>query len=330
MILRWDFSKLDKFERTGSGGLKIPAYLSRSGVLNYANPDGSVRKELRHPDVIFAPESLETLKHVAVTEGHQAIVDASNWKSYAVGHVGDDVRREGDKIAATVIVEDASVVQKIESGALKEISLGYTVDLADESGEFEGEAYTHKQLAPQYNHCAIGPANWGRAGEDVALRLDGKTYGKLIEAMADEKPADKSAEDLEKLKGENDALTARVKDLESTRTDDVVSDRVAAGVKVSLELRSKAAKVLGYDKVQGTDREVMVATIAARSKEFKADGLSDDALRSAFEFALTLPAPGLAKAHVAPTIAVEEPRNDCADAFDRMVQRNKNMWKGSK
>lgn len=337
--LRFDIGKLDKFERTPAGGLKVPAFLSRSGVLTYKNADGTERQELRHPEDIFTKVSLDTLKGATLTEGHQAIIDPGNFRNYAVGHTGDDVRRDGDKIAATLHINDANTIRKIESGALKEISLGYSVDVKEERGDFNGETYTHRQMNPVYNHVALGPDGWGRAGKEVGLRLDGHTYPlneehKLTDAMT-EKAADPvkveikvDAAEVEKLRGENAALAARNKELEAkvSTFDADVQTRLDA----SLALRKKASTVLGWDKVKGSDSEVMVAAISARSKEFKADGLSGAALESAFNFALTLPAPGLAKANVAMTHEGKEDANPVEDAYSRMVKKNEKLWKGDK
>lgn len=351
LSFRWDFSKLDKFERTGSGALRIPAYLSRTGVFTYQNSDGSTRKELRTPEVVFEDASLKTIADIPVTEGHQAVVNTQNHRTLAVGHVGSDVRRDGDKIAATLVINDAATIAKIETGALREISLGYEVDLKEEKGNFDGEEYTHKQLNPRYNHAALGCAGFGRAGRDVGLRLDGTTYqlipdvytdagsrtpnGKLsvmdLESLQKEittlRQDAKEVADLkaahEKTKGENEALKAQV----ATLTAQADPKRLDAAVAASLDIREKAMQATGK-AVKGTDREVMVATIQAKASTFRADGLSDDGIKAAFELALAMPAAGLATVQPGAAAAVPtEERNDCEDAQIRMLERNKKAWK---
>ena len=61
----------------------------------------------------------------------------------------------------------------IEQRERVEVSAGYTCDVVDESGEYNGEPFDVRQTNIRANHAALGPRGWGRAGPDVALRLDG-------------------------------------------------------------------------------------------------------------------------------------------------------------
>lgn len=172
---RYDAGRLERAERTPQGGIRAPAYLTRVGVFEYRNPDGSIRRELRPPDEVFAAESLATLRGAPVTHLHVAEIDAKNWQLHTKGHVADDsVRRDGNFVAADLVIQDARIVEMIERGELVEISLGYQAIMDETPGVWEGQPYDAVQRSIVYNHAALGPKNWGRAGSKVALRLDSR------------------------------------------------------------------------------------------------------------------------------------------------------------
>ena len=52
---------------TNEGFLKCDAIVTRTGVFFYKNPDGTIRKELRHPDDVLQEESLQTMKMIPLT-----------------------------------------------------------------------------------------------------------------------------------------------------------------------------------------------------------------------------------------------------------------------
>lgn len=173
---RFDFTgKLDAKTVLGDGSVRYSARLTRTGVFDYGD-----HKELRRPEDVFSKKAIDSFKGVAVTIGHQAFVEPSNWSDVAVGHVGDDVHRDGDFLAASLVVKDEGALEWIDEqkkdGGGVELSMGYTVDLLDEEGETDdGEHYDAIQTNIQGNHAALGPSDWGRAGRAVRL-LDGASY----------------------------------------------------------------------------------------------------------------------------------------------------------
>jgi hypothetical protein len=176
-VKRFDFASIDPtaLERTPSGGLVIPASLTRTGVFTYKTPDGKEIRELRTPKEVFAPASLSSLQGATVTDGHpQEMVSTENWKAYARGSVvPGSVKPEGKFVIAKLAVEDASCIAKIDAGNLREISCGYGCDIDETPGVTDtGERYDRAQTNIVYNHVALGPKGWGRAGSSVGLRLD--------------------------------------------------------------------------------------------------------------------------------------------------------------
>jgi hypothetical protein len=140
LVERLDFGRLGKAERTPSGGVKVPANLTRIGVFSYSLPDGSVRRELRHPDEVFAADSLATLAGAPVTDLHPSKpVRPSNWRKLSIGHVGESVERDDKFVSAPLMIQDAEAIAAVERADRKEISCGYVCDLDATPGEFNGE-----------------------------------------------------------------------------------------------------------------------------------------------------------------------------------------------
>src|SRR5579859_2247880 len=175
LVLRIDEGSVRGVERTPQGGLRVDAAITRVGVLMYRDADGNEWGELRHPDDVFAADSLATLRSAPVTDRHPAEgeVNTSNWRSVAKGHVADDVRRDGEFVAATILVQDAAEVDLVLDRKRSDLSAGYFCKVIDELGSYGGVPYTRRQTKIVYNHAALLPPGAGRAGADVAIRMDG-------------------------------------------------------------------------------------------------------------------------------------------------------------
>lgn len=174
-VARFDVARLGRARRTPQGFLQVEARLTRTGVLAYSRADGSTRRELRLPEEVFADRSLETLKGAPLTDRHDGgMVTPDNVRSLQIGHVGEDVRRDGDRyIAATLTIQDKDAIAAVLSGERREVSAGYNCKLQTATGTFDGEAYDAIQREIVYNHAGIGPRGWGRAGGEVSMKLDG-------------------------------------------------------------------------------------------------------------------------------------------------------------
>lgn len=172
-VRRYDIGALQKAIPTPQGGIRIPAYPTRVGILDYRDKNGNVQRELRPPEEVFSPDSLASMQHAPVTDDHPGVaVDPTNWSAYAKGHVGEDVAPQDNHVGASLLIQDGPTIQKIDQGDLKECSCGYNCDLDMTPGTWNGEKYDAVQRNIRYNHVALGPDGWGRAGSSVALRLD--------------------------------------------------------------------------------------------------------------------------------------------------------------
>lgn len=164
---------LGKVERTQVGGIRVPARLTRTGVLHYPQPDGSVSRQLRLPEEVFDAESLATLNDAPVTDlvHHRALISPNTFRDAALGHTRD-ARVAGKYVEATLVVNDADAADAIERGDLSDISCGYTCKHDHTPGTYDGEPYDliHREI--RYNHVAVLPPGRGRAGREVSIQLD--------------------------------------------------------------------------------------------------------------------------------------------------------------
>lgn len=173
-VARLDVGTTGAVERTPQGGIRVPAYVAKVGVLAYEDTEGRKWREFVPPETAFDPESLRTLRDSAVTDLHPPeMVTTENHGQLSKGHVADAVARDGIYVAAPLVIQDAALVAKVDSGERREISAGYTCDVEPKAGVWEGQAYDGIQRNRVYNHVAMLPPGAGRAGRDVALRLDG-------------------------------------------------------------------------------------------------------------------------------------------------------------
>ena len=226
-VNRLDIGQLNKTTITDQGFLKTNAFATRTGVFNYLQKDGSIIRELRHPDEVFKRDSLDTLKDQVITNNHplDEKVDAHNAKELQVGMTGATVEPNGIFVETTVTVTDNQTVKQVESGKTQ-LSCGYVCDLDFTPGVFEGLPYDAEQKNIKYNHLAI--VDSGRAGPDVRLRLDANTAIMINE------------ENNMNVKNDGRALTAllnrSVKSMESdtvSRSDIISRLATAAGISES-------------------------------------------------------------------------------------------------
>lgn len=181
--------KVQRFDRgvvrgeanvTEEGYIRANAVVTRTGIFLYNNPDGSIRRELRHPEDVWNEDSIGSMELIPVTNNHpeEKLVDAKNFKKLAIGYTGETIRKDGDYILANVVITDADGVDWVKKQGRKELSLGYTVDLHPENGSYNGEPYDFRQRNIRYNHLAI--VNQARAGGEARIALDSQDTVEIL------------------------------------------------------------------------------------------------------------------------------------------------------
>lgn len=173
-VSRYDVAALGNAERTPQGFLRIPAHVTRTGILEYKRADGTTVRELRPADEVFKAQSLATLRAAPVTDLHPTeMISPANVRKLSIGHLSEDVRADGELVATAITVQEADAIAAVEKGERRELSCGYRCRIDATPGTYRGQKYDQVQRDIVYNHVALGPRNWGRAGRDVALRIDG-------------------------------------------------------------------------------------------------------------------------------------------------------------
>jgi len=171
-VTRYDRGRFKKKAvKTDEGFLRTDAIVTRTGVFYYRNPDGSTRRELRHPDDILALDSIESMKMIPITNDHplEGLVTADTAKKLQVGSTGENIRPDGNDVIAPIVVTDETAVNDVENGK-QELSLGYELELVDEQGNYDGEDYDFRQTNVKYNHLAI--VDSARAGSRARIHMD--------------------------------------------------------------------------------------------------------------------------------------------------------------
>lgn len=172
MEQRFDSIPLSDTYFTPEGYLIDNPILTRVGIFEYHNADGSVRRELRLPEEVFAAESLASYKGKPVILTHEAgLVDVENVQQEHIGTILSEGIQDGDNVRAQIVIHDA---ESLDYG-LRELSLGYTQTPDETPGVWNGQPYDAIQRNIQINHLAL--VEKARAGEQACLNIDGEEQG---------------------------------------------------------------------------------------------------------------------------------------------------------
>ena len=71
-VIRLDSMPITRASFTPEGFLMDTPILTCTGIFEYSNPDGSVRKELRLPEEVFSKESLASYEGSPIIISHDA------------------------------------------------------------------------------------------------------------------------------------------------------------------------------------------------------------------------------------------------------------------
>ena len=100
-VIRLDSLPLNQTYFTPEGYLMDRPILTSTGIFEYTNPDGSVRRELRLPEEVFAAESLASYQGKPIIITHDAgLVDKDNVQRHQIGTILTEGYRSGDDVRA--------------------------------------------------------------------------------------------------------------------------------------------------------------------------------------------------------------------------------------
>lgn len=337
----------------------VTGVITRTGVFEYADGAGGIRREYRSPEEVFSPAALESFSMVPVTLGHPAdMVSTQTIKDHAVGMVGSALTRDGDKIVAEMVIYDEAAIAAIEGG-VRELSCGYQADMIEGKGVSpEGEHYDCMQVKIQGNHVAI--VEKGRAGAVACIKMDSATMVNLprspkhlpgntmdpkelqarLEELALEKATLQIEAQTQKLRG--DAAEAALSKAEAERDDardklDAADQAAKArkdseddAVQERAELLALAAPHLEKEisELKGMSAEDVKRAVIAQLTGSALDEKKDSAYVAA-RFDMLMEAPPV-KGETK-TVKVDSAANVSVDSARRaMLDANRNAWKQGK
>jgi hypothetical protein len=170
---RRDYGSLRPPRFTADGAVCVDAILTRTGVFVYRDSMGRETREYRPPEEVFNEDSMRSFEGVPVTDDHpESFVTKTNVAQLKKGRVSGDVRRDGNDMRASLVIDADDLIAKMRAGK-RDVSNGYSCDLDPTPGVTpEGERYDVIQRNIRGNHAAI--VDRGRAG-NARARFDGES-----------------------------------------------------------------------------------------------------------------------------------------------------------
>lgn len=200
------------FERTNEGFLRGRAIVTSIGVFTYKRKDGTVQRELRLPEEVFAFDTLNSMKLKPVTLNHpNELVTSENADRLQVGSLGDnptsttqwhdepwDKVTDGINCAIDMVITKKDAIDAVLNGK-QALSMGYTCDLeaAQPGAAWCGIEYDFIQRNIRYNHCAI--VDEARAGDNAKIELRADSEDAVLEDMVFYKKTDGGTQMLKKI-----------------------------------------------------------------------------------------------------------------------------------
>jgi len=168
MALRYDFVQVSAPRIDSKTGiLRCRGTIARTGVQDYRNSDGTVRRELRPADEV--EKSAKSFEAQPITLEHPPeMVNARNSRNYMRGLTGT-VAFDGALLTTELTVTDQEAVDSAQT-THKQLSNGYECDIDETPGTWEGQRYDCIQRNIRGNHVAL--VKQARAGEMAKLHLD--------------------------------------------------------------------------------------------------------------------------------------------------------------
>lgn len=300
MATRTSLTRLDKslFRRTDEGYLQAKVNPTRIGVFKYFDAEtGKIIREFRPPDEVGKAASLTTLQNKVTTDDHPPmLLNAKTTRKYQTGHVSAEHVMDADGIhtLSEVVITDADLIAKIEGGK-QQVSCGYTCDIEDSAGTWNGEPYDRIQRDIKYNHLAI--VNRGRAGtaglradEAPAIRFD--AY-EVDDEPLPQSPAPAGVKTDAKPKGEKPMAAIRIdgRDYECSQELQVALDYKTRADEAALQAAQDAAnkanqaaeKARADAEAAKTESDKLIGDLKGRLDEATAKVLTPEALDKLIE-----------------------------------------------
>ena len=167
---------------TADGYLVCRPRIARTGIQIYSGAEvgrpGMREVRVYRPESeVFHRDAITSLAHKPVTIEHpNELVTPKNWKQHTVGHLGDEVLRDGDFIRVPLVLMDAGAIEQVREGK-SQLSVGYTAMMIWADGVSpEGDPYDVTQTQIRANHVAITHTARGGAKLCMGDHHPGESY----------------------------------------------------------------------------------------------------------------------------------------------------------
>jgi len=259
-------------------------------------------------------DSIKTFANLVVTDDHPlGPVTVDNVKELQKGSVSD-IKFNGGQLTGLITITDKELIDKIQNGKI-EVSVGYSQELVNEKGTYDGKTYEFKQTNIHANHLAIVGA--GRCGpackitidhqkkermmiitiDGIEFEVDNPQLAQAIKKMQDnhksallakdqemEKKEEEMDQEMEELKKEKDKAKAQS---DALQKDKLTDDAISAMVNERAKLITQAQTILG-DKMPTCDcpREIRIAVIDSVYPGMVTKDKSDDYVTALFDMSV--------------------------------------------
>jgi len=140
------------------------------------NDDGTTRYELRLPEEVFKQKSLDSYKGKPIIITHEAgEITKDNVNREQIGTILAPGIKDGDSVRADIVIHNTKA---LKACGLRELSLGYDLDLDETPGTYQGQHYDAIQRNVIINHLAL--VDEARAGSTARLNIDGKSHKTIL------------------------------------------------------------------------------------------------------------------------------------------------------
>ena len=181
-------------ELTDEGFLRVPlSNIARSGTLIYGDGE-TTWVEYRPDSEIFSEATMKSFELMPITDGHPSVlVTSANAIEFTRGTLGSDVQRREEFLAASMMIRDKALVEKVRKGD-SENSIGFLTEVTRQRGVApDGTRFDAIQRRIIGNHNAI--VEQGRAGPKVRpavdsaveVRIDASHLAAVLQATLREK-----------------------------------------------------------------------------------------------------------------------------------------------
>lgn len=259
-----------------------------NALLTYGRGDGydsDEHVEFVPESTVNDPEAIKSLLFSPITMPHPPeMLDGRNTARHQIGTVIDVQFKDGE-LRALHQFTDSTALDRIDGGMV-ELSPGYTAEIDETPGTFEGQSYAASQHGRIYNHNAVIPE--ARAGHDNKLFIDasraasglriqvrndrGKGTTMATVTVNDEEfeVPDAVAAELQLLRDNTD----QEEEEEEQEQEEETPSRDAGDDDEEMDVKDGDGKPQAASSTPGTPESLSTTTVSVTSGKSATDGLS--------------------------------------------------------